>query len=58
MKDDPDGCVIFQHSNAIKLTLDEHHKVARFYAIANLNFGTEECHDYYDFIRLVKQYSF
>jgi hypothetical protein len=44
MKADHDDCVIIPHSNAIKPTLDEHHKFARvLYSVANLNLGTEEC---------------
>jgi hypothetical protein len=43
MKDAPDECVTIPHIDAIKPTLDEHHKLARvLYAIANLNLDTEE----------------
>jgi hypothetical protein len=39
MKDDPDDCVIFLHSNStIKPTLDEHHRFAKvLFASANMN---------------------
>jgi hypothetical protein len=43
MKADHDDCVIIPHSNAIKPTLDEHHKFTRvLYSVTNLNLGTEE----------------
>jgi hypothetical protein len=41
VKDDPDDCVIQPHSNAIKPTLNDHHKFARE---TNMNLDNENDH--------------
>ncbi len=59
MKDDPHDRVIFPHLNAIKPTLDEHHKFARvLYAIAHMNLDTEKYHDYYDSVHIDEKWVF
>ena len=56
MKNDKSDAVIIPHTNAIRPTLDEHHKFARVpYAIENLNLDTEYYHDYFNAIHHVDE---
>jgi hypothetical protein len=59
MKNDHDDCVIRPHSNAIKPTLEGHHKFARvLYAVAHMNLDMETYHHYYDFVHVDEKWFF
>jgi hypothetical protein len=59
MKEDQDNCVICPHSNAIKRTLDNHHKFARvLYAFANMNLDHETYHDYFNSVHVDEKWFF
>jgi hypothetical protein len=59
MKQDRDDCVIRPHSNAIKPTLDNHHKFARvLYAVLNMDLDNENYHAYYNSVHVDEKWFF
>lgn len=54
-----DNCVILPHSNPIKRTLRDHHKLARvMYAIENLDLGTEQFNGYFNHVHVDEKFLF